>query len=164
MRHHRLPHPVCATLLALLAAMPGQAEELRFRALLMAPVTEGGTATADRGPRGEARVIVHGDGRARLDLVSWALPEGPVEAALRLDAPADAAAPLLVVPLERDADEGRVIGAGFRLDANAAQRLRAGAGEVLLTSGRRTDVAIHGALRLRPGPPVAIDSALHAAD
>jgi hypothetical protein len=163
MRPLRFPHRACIALLALVASASLQAEELRLRALLVAPGAESDTSMVDLGLHGEARVIVHPDGQARLDLVSWALPTGPVEAALRFDARTDVA-PLLVVPLERDADEGRVIGASFRLDADAARRLRSGEGQVLLTSSQRPEVAILGALRMHPRRAEAGDAPLHAAD
>jgi hypothetical protein len=135
-------------------ATAGPAEELRLRALLTVPAGRGEPGVGP-GLRGEARVIVHADGKARLDLVSWALPAGPAEAVLRFDAPdaGEAAAPLLVVPLERDADEGRVIGADFRLDAAATRRLRAGEGRIVLTSKQRPDTVVRGSLRLQRVPP-----------
>lgn len=149
-------------MLALVAAATVPAQELRLRALLLTPAPDDAPA-AGPGLRGEARVIVHADGQARLDLVSWALPEGPAEVALQLDARGGAATPLLVVPLERDADEGRVIGARFRLDANALRRLQAGEGQVLLTSRGQPVAIIHGALQ--PHPRSANERApLHAAD
>lgn len=152
-------------MLALAAPASVAAEELRLRALLMAPAGSGAPMIGP-GLRGEARVIVHPDGQARLDLVSWALPAGPADAVLHISAPDkdDAALPLLVVPVERDADEGRVIGAGFRLDAAAARRLRAGEGRILLTSARRPDVIVLGALRPYPQAPRVPARRLQAAD
>jgi hypothetical protein len=148
----------CLAIFALAAAANASAEEFRLRALLTAPA--GGSAPVVRPALlGEARVIVHADGQARLDLVSWALPAWAADAVLRVHA-VDArgvSTPLLVVPLERDADEGRVIGAGFHVDAAAARRLRAGEGRILLTSEQHPDAIVLGALRLhpRPGLPAA---------
>lgn len=139
-------------MLALVVAATASAEELRLRALLTTSAT-GEAPVVDLGLRGEARVIVHADGQARLDLVSWALPAGPAEAVLQFDALDGAATPLLAVPLERDADEGRVIGAGFRIDADATRRLRAGEGRILLTSEQRPDAIVRGSLRPHPRSP-----------
>lgn len=136
-------------MLALVAAAGASAEELRLRALLVTQAADD-APVIDLGLRGEARVIVHADGQARLDLVSWALPTGPAEVVLQLDMPGEDAMPLLAVPLERDADEGRVIGAGFRLDADIARRLRAGEGRVLLTSEQQPDAVVAGSLRPHP--------------
>lgn len=139
----------CFAVLALAASTTVPADELRLRALLVTQAAAD-TPAIDLGLRGEARVIVHEDGQARLDLVGWALPAALTDVVVQLGTSGDSTTPLLAVPLVRDADEGRVIGAGFRLDADLARRLRSGEGQVLLMSVRQPGTVVRGSLQPHP--------------
>lgn len=118
-------------------------EPLRLRALLVTDARAGDAAPPDLGLRGEARLTLHGDG-ARLDLVGWSLPPQVRDVTLALEGATGAREPVAALPLERDGDEGRVIGAHIPLDAGVQQRLQRGEGRLLLQG---SDDPIGGALR-----------------
>lgn len=134
-------------------------EPLRLRALLVTDVTVDAAAPPDLGLRGEARLTVQGES-ARLDLVGWSLPPEVRDAVLALEDEAGVRDPVAALPLERNGDEGRVIGAYIPLDAAVQRRLARGEGRLLLqgdaagliggplrTHGRRTALDAAGPLR-----------------
>lgn len=139
--------PACAGALAcalLAAAVASPAREpLRLRALLVTDVRAGDATPPDLGLRGEARLTLHGDG-ARLDLVGWSLPPQVRDVTLALEDAEGTRTPVIALPLERDGDEGRVIGAQISVGADVQQRLERGEGRLLL---RGSDDTIAGALR-----------------
>lgn len=120
-------------------------EPLRLRALLVSEVRESDAALPDLGLRGEARLTLH-DGAARLDLIGWSLPPQLREVTLALESDTGEREPVATLPLERDLDEGRVIGAHVAVDPGVQQRLARGDGRLLL-QGDGAD-AISGALRV----------------
>jgi hypothetical protein len=119
-------------------------EPLRLRALLVSDVRGGDAALPDLGLRGEARLTLH-DRAARLDLVGWSLPPQVRDVTLALEGNAGAREPVVALPLERDGDEGRVIGAYIPIDAVVQQRLVQGEGRLLLQGDEGDTIA--GALR-----------------
>lgn len=119
-------------------------EPLRLRALLVTDVRKGDAAPPDLGLRGEARLTLHGDA-ARLDLVGWSLPPQVRDVTLALEGEAGAREPVAALPLERDGDEGRVIGAYIPVDAAVQRRLASGEGRLLLQGD--DSAAIAGPLR-----------------
>lgn len=123
-------------------ALPAN-EPLRLRALLVTDVRGGDAAPPDLGLRGEARLTLHGN-EARLDLVGWSLPPQVRDVTLALEGATGAREPVAALPLERDGDEGRVIGAHIPIDAEVQQRLQRGEGRLLLQG---SDDTIGGALR-----------------
>lgn len=121
-----------ACAIALTAAFASLAHEpLRLRALLVTDVRAGDAAAPDLGLRGEARLTLH-DGSARLDLVGWSLPPQVRDVTLALEGATGTHEPVAALPLERDGDEGRVIGAYIPIDAALQQRLVRGEGRLML--------------------------------
>ncbi|GHA77076.1 hypothetical protein GCM10007067_12980 [Lysobacter bugurensis] len=127
-------------------AMPQAAghEPLRLRALLITDVRAGDSAPPDLGLRGEARLTLH-DNAARLDLVGWSLPPQVRDVTLALEGDGGARDALLALPLERDGDEGRVIGAQIPIEPAVQRRLARGEGRLLLKDDEGATIA--GALR-----------------
>lgn len=153
-----------AALLVGLAVAPcvaaGIAEPLRLRALLFPPAAAAHAPVERRNAQGEARLTVRPDGDARLDLVSWDLPDDTVQVVLRLEAAGGSTLPVVALPLQRDLDEGRVIGARFTVDADMRARLERGEGRLLLLPHQAVDAAIGGALHrhgARPPAPLPIE-------
>lgn len=134
---------------------PFAREPLRLRALLVTDARAGDAAPPDLGLRGEARLTLQGDA-ARLDFVGWSLPPRLRDVTLALEGDAGVHEPVAALPLERDGDEGRVIGAHIPIDAGVQQRLARGEGRVLLHDGDGATIA--GALRTH-GRPAASEPA-----
>ncbi|MFC0678854.1 hypothetical protein ACFFGH_13475 [Lysobacter korlensis] len=145
------PLLLAATLLlgvvAAATSLAATGETLRLRALLFAPSSGSDAPAEARSDHGEARLTIRPDGDARLDLVTWGLPDGTAEVVLHVEPGEGNAVPVIALPLQRDHDEGRVIGARFAIDADMRERLRNGEGRLVLLPVQTEGRAIEGALR-----------------